>query len=143
MIALDFDQRIQAPIEKAFAYVTDLRRATEWQAGVSESSQTPDGPTQIGTRFRTVRTIFGKRIEATGEVTEFVANEKCAFRSTSGPMQFSLRQTFEPEGEGTRVHLHVEIEGSGLFKVAEGALKNNLAREFEKQARRLREILEG
>jgi uncharacterized protein YndB with AHSA1/START domain len=142
MIELELDQKIKAPIEKVFAYVTDFRQATQWQDGVSESSQTPDGPTQLGTRFSTVRTFLGQRIEATGEVTEFVPSQKCAFRSASGPMQFSMRQTFETAGSETKVHLHVEIEGSGIFKVAEHALKNNLTKEFERQAQRLKNLLE-
>ncbi len=75
MIKLDFTQEIKAPLEKVFAFVTDFRNAAKWQNGVSESSQTPDGPTQLGTKMKTIRTFLGQRLEAAAEVTEFAANQ--------------------------------------------------------------------
>src|SRR4030065_987340 len=100
MIKHDFKLQIKAPLAKVLAYVTDFRNAAEWQNGIIESSQTPDGPTQLGSKFKTVRTLFGQRVEAAGEVTEFVPNKKFAFKSTSGPIHFGFVQTFEPEAEG-------------------------------------------
>jgi uncharacterized protein YndB with AHSA1/START domain len=142
MIKQELTQHIHAPLEKVFALVTDFRRNKEWQNGVIESSQTPDGPTGPGTKFKTVRTFLGQRIEATGEVTEFVANQKFGFKSTSGPMQFSLSQSFAAAEGGTTMHLVVEMEGAGFFKIAEGALGKNIAKEFEAQAEKLKALLE-
>lgn len=143
MIKQELTQHVNAPVEKVFALVTDFRRNKEWQNGVTESSQTPDGPTQLGTQFKTVRTFLGQHIEATGEVTEFVPNQKFGIRSTSGPMQFSMSQTFESTGAGTTMHMVVEMEGSGFFKIAEGALGKNITKEFEAQAEKLKAVLEA
>jgi uncharacterized protein YndB with AHSA1/START domain len=142
MIKQDFAQEIKAPVEKVFAFATDFRNNAQWQDGVSESTQTPDRPTQLGTQFKTVRTFLGQHVEATGEVIEFVPNRKFAFMSTSGPVQFSLAQTFESVPAGTRLTMHVEMEGSGFFKLAEGALAGNLKKTFESQADKLRVLME-
>lgn len=143
MIKEEFSQQINIPVEKVFAYVTDFRKSAEWQNGVIESTQTPDGPAQLGTKFKTTRTLLGQRLEATGEVTEFVPNKKFAFKSTSGPIQFSLVQTFETVAGGTKLIVQVEMEAGGFFKLAEGVLGGNLKKEFESQAAKLKAVLEA
>jgi uncharacterized protein YndB with AHSA1/START domain len=143
MVKQDFTQEIKAPVEKVFAFVSDFRNNSKWQDGVIESTQSPDGPTQVGTKVKDKRTFLGQKLEGTYEVTEFVPNKKVAFKSTSGPIQFSFEQTFESMAGGTKVSAHVEMEGSGFFKLAEGALAGNLKKEFEAQAAKLKTLLES
>ena len=143
MIKHDFKLQIKAPLEKVFAYVTDFRNAAEWQNGIIESSQSPDGPTQMGSNFKTVRTLFGQRVEAAGEVTEFVPNKKFSFKSTSGPINFAFVQTFEPGADGTLLNISIELEAGGFFKLAEGALAGNVKKEFGSQSEKLKSILEA
>ncbi len=142
MIKQDFTQEINAPVAKVFEYVTDFRKNAEWQEGVTESTQTPDGPTQLGTKFKTARTFLGQKLEATGEVTEFVPNQKFAFKTNSGPIQFSLAQTFEATSGGTKLNLHVEMEAGGFFKLAEGAMAGNFKKTMEEQSQTLKTLLE-
>jgi len=143
MITLDFVEQINAPVEKVFAYVTDFRKFAEWQEGVIESTQTPDGPTAMGTKFTAVRTLLGQRLEAGGEVTEFEPNKKCTFKTTSGPIKFNMMQTFEPAGGGTKMSIHIEAEVGGFFKLAEGAVSGNIKKQFEDQAVKLKQLLEA
>ena len=143
MISQDFSQEIDAPVDKLFAYSTDFRNNSEWQDGVIETTQTPDGPTQVGTKVKDVRTFLGRKMDSTFEVTEFEPNKKVAFKSTSGPIQFMFVQNFEPTASGgTKVSVHVEMEGKGFFKIAEGALASNLKKTFEEQSAKLKSILE-
>jgi uncharacterized protein YndB with AHSA1/START domain len=143
MITLDMIEEIRAPIEKVFNYVADFRKYSDWQEGIIESSQTPDGPTGPGTKFKTARTLFGRKLEAGGEVTQFEPNSKFAFTTTSGPISFTLSQTFEPVDGGTRMTVHVEAEASGFFKLAEGMLESNMKKQFEDQTVKLKAMLEG
>ena len=142
MITQDFVQEVSAPVSKVFAFVTDFRRNSEWQDGVIESSQTPDGPTAIGTRFKTVRTLFDQKLEAGGEVTQFEQDKMFGFQTNSGPVKFKLTQKFESAGSGTRMTIHVEVEAGGFFKLAEGALAGNLKKQFEEQGAKLKALLE-
>jgi uncharacterized protein YndB with AHSA1/START domain len=143
MISQDFSQEINAPVEKVFAFSTDFRNNSKWQDGVIETTQTPDGPTQVGTKVKDVRTFLGQKMDSTFEVTEFEPNRKVAFKSTSGPIQFMFVQKFESTGNGTKVSVHVEMEAKGFFKLAEGALGNTLKKTFEEQSAKLKSILEG
>jgi carbon monoxide dehydrogenase subunit G len=143
MVKQDFEFEIKAPLDKVFAFVADFRNNAKWQNGLIESSQTPDGPTQVGSKVTDKRTFLGQKIEGTYEVTEFVPNKKVAFKSTSGPMQFQLAQTFEATPNGTRVSNHVEMEAGGFFKLAEGALAGNLKKEFEANSGKLKTLLEA
>jgi carbon monoxide dehydrogenase subunit G len=143
MVQQDFTQQINAPVEKVFAFVSDFRNNSKWQTGVIESTQTPDGPTQVGTQVKDRRTFLGQKMEGTYEVTEYVPSKKLAFKSTSGPIQFRFAQDFESMGEGTKISVHVEMEAGGFFKPAEGALAGNLKKEFESEAATLKSLLEG
>jgi uncharacterized protein YndB with AHSA1/START domain len=143
MIKQDFSQQINAPVEKVFAFVADFRNNSKWQDGVIESTQTPEGPTQVGTKVRDVRTFLGQKLEGTYEVTEFAPNARIVFKSTSGPIQFQFEQTFESVRGGTKLSAHVEMEAKGFFKLAEGALGNNLKKTFEEQSAKLKSMLEG
>src|SRR5260221_3146386 len=125
MITLDFVEQINAPVEKVFVYVPDFRKFAEWQEGVIESTQTPDGTTAKGTKFTAGRTLLGQRLEAGGEVTEFEPNKKCTFKTTSGPIKFNMMQTFEPAGGGAKRRMHIDAEVCGVFKLADGAISSN------------------
>ena len=143
MIKLDFSERIQAPVERVFEYATDPDTAAEWQDGVIESRKTPSGQTQAGTTMRTVRVLMGQRLESTAEITEYVPNQKYALKTTGGPVQFQLRQTFTPDGDGTRMDTHVEMEPGGSMEVAEPVVARSLREQMENNARKLKEILES
>jgi carbon monoxide dehydrogenase subunit G len=143
MINQEISQEINAPVEKVFAFVTDLRNVTKWQTGIVESTQTPDGPTKVGSQNKIVRTLLGQRVEATIEVTELVPNKKFAARSKSGPLQLGLTQTYESVGAGTKLTFQIEMEAGGFFKLAEGVLAGNMKKELEAQAAKLKQVLEG
>lgn len=141
MVKQDFSGEIKAPVEKVFSFVTDFRNNAMWQNGVIESTQTPDGPTQVGTKVKDKRTFLGQKIEGTYEVTEFVPNKRVSFKSTSGPMQFTFTQTFEPAAGGTKMTMHMEMEAGGLFKLAEGALAGNLKKELDANWEKLTAVM--
>ncbi len=143
MIRRDFTIEIHAPLQKVFAYTTDFRNFVSWQEGVSEATQTPDGPTQANTTFTLTRTFLGRRVQAAGAVTEFVPNQKVAFATTSGPIRIKLVQAFESIPDGTRVTLHLEAEPGGFFKLAKAAMERQLTSMFESQVARLKSILEA
>src|SRR5574341_149821 len=103
MIKQDFTQQINAPVEKVFAFVSDFRNNPKWQNGLIESTQASDGPTQVGTKVKDVRTFLGQKLDSTYEVTEFVPNRKLVFKSTSGPIQFTFTQTFAADSGGTKL----------------------------------------
>ncbi len=143
MIKLDSSDTIKAPVDRVFAYVTDFRTAAEWQDGVIESTQTPDAPTQVGTKVKMIRLLMGQRVDGTGEVTEFVPNQKFAFKTVSGPVKLLLQQTFSSADGGTKVDTHMEMETGGVLKIAEPMVAGNMKQQMQDQAKKLKQILES
>ncbi len=142
MIRLDFTQDIKAPVERVFAYVTDFRRAAEWQDDVVEATPKSNSRPRIGTKVKTVRLLMGERLESMGLVTEYVPNKKFAFKSTSGPVKFSVSQTFTSANGGTRLETHMEMDPADFMQVSEGVVAASLKQQFSQQERKLKEILE-
>jgi hypothetical protein len=143
MIRHDFTVEIKAPLEKVFAFTTDFTNFVKWQDGISQASQSPEGPTRAGTTFTLTRTFLGQRIEAAGNVTEFVPNARCTFKTTAGPMQLSVVQSYESIPAGTRLTLHLEAEPGGFFKLAEGAMERQITAAFDSQVQKLKSLLES
>jgi uncharacterized protein YndB with AHSA1/START domain len=143
MIKLDFSETIKAPVERVFEYATDPDTAAEWQNGVIESRKTPGGQTHQGTTMRTVRVLMGQRLESTAEITEYVPNQKYALKTTGGPVQYNLRQTFTPDGDNTRLETHVEMEPGEAMEVAEPVVARNLREQMENDTKKLKDILES
>ncbi len=143
MIRLDFSQDIKAPVQRVFAYVTDLRTAAEWQDGVIESSPTQKGPMRVGAKLKVVRLLMGERLESKGEVTEFVPNKKFAFKTTSGPVRYNISQTFIASDGGTKLNTHMEMDAGDFMQVSEGMIAVSLRQQFDTQEKKLKEILES
>ena len=142
MIKRDFTIEIKAPPEMVFAYTTDFRNFLSLLEGVSEASQTPDGPTQSDSTFTLTLTFLGRRLHAAGAVTEFVPNRRCAFKTTSSPIRLHLLQTFEPIPGGTRLTIHLEAEPGGFFKLAEPAMDRQLTSALGSLVEELKSVLE-
>ena len=142
MIRLDFTQEIKAPVVRVFNYVTDFRNAAEWQEGVVESTPIKNSRTRVGTKVKMVRLLMGERLQSMGTVTEFVQNKKFAFKSTSGPVRFSMSQTFSAVNGGTRLETHMEMDPADFMQVSEGMVAASLKQQFSAQEQKLKEILE-
>jgi uncharacterized protein YndB with AHSA1/START domain len=142
MIRLDFTQEIKAPVQRVFQYVTDFRTIPEWQDSVVESMAAPRGRTHVGMKVKIVRLFMGERLETAGEVTEYVPNQKFAFKSKGGPVRYNLSQTFSSVNGGTRLDTHMEMDTADYMQVSEGAVAAGLKQQFNEQERKLKEILE-
>jgi uncharacterized membrane protein len=130
------------PVEKVFAFVTDMHNVTRWTPAC-EIRQVGQGPMAVGARFVQVGEILGRRIEATTEVTEYAPPDAFAFKTVSGPIP--LRNTFRffNVSEGTRVEIVGEGEPGSLFKLAGPLFNVAIRKQIETQLEKLKNILEG
>ena len=126
-----------------FTYLTDIEKATEWQAELLEVAQTSTGPMGVGTTIREVRRFMGRRIEAVFLITEFEQDRKMSFKSTSAP--FPMKGQYELEGaeEGTRVTFIIEGELSGVYKMAETIVVHSAKRQMDADFSKLKTLLEA
>ena len=103
MIKIEHSVVVDRPVEEVFAYATDVSKVPEWQTSALEARV--DGPMQAGATGAIVRKFLGRRMESTVRFDEYEPPRKFAIESTSGPVQFHVHQTYEPEGAG-RAYQH-------------------------------------
>jgi hypothetical protein len=77
---------IARPVGDVFTFLANAENDRQWRSGVIEISCT--GGQGVGTTYhQVVAGPGGRRIDADIEITEFIADERIAFRTTSGPVR--------------------------------------------------------
>ena len=143
MATLDFSIEINRPLEEVFAFVSNPENMPRWSSTGSEVKITSAGPIGVGTTYRSVVTILGRRIEVEVEITEYEPNRSFAQKSKSGPFPVESRTTFERVDGGTRVNSTSVAEPGGFFKLAEPLLVRMVKRQFEADFANLKDLMES
>jgi uncharacterized membrane protein len=132
------------PADEVFGFLTDVSNVPSWQSGSIEVHP-PDGSLAVGTTYVQVLKFLGRRIETTLEVTEFEPGRRFALKTRSGPVPFEVRHTLEPaDGDGaTRLHVELEGEPGGFFKLADALVERNAQRQIERDFATLKELVEA
>jgi len=143
MIKVKTSVVINRPVEEVFEYMSDPSNNVQWQSGTIESKQTSEGPAGVGTTTQSVTQFLGKRLESTGEITEYEPNRRVGVKSTSGPIPITATTTFEEVEGGTKVTLEGEGDVSGVFKLAEPIVARTAQRQFEGNYLTLKDVLEA
>jgi hypothetical protein len=142
VIRFDFPIDVTRPVPEVFGYVTDPGNLPEWQ-GTATVEQLTAGPVGVGTRFREVRELLGRRVESISEVSAFEQDRRFDLRIVSGPAPVVDRWAFEAVGGGTRVHFSTEGRAPRLIRPLEPVLAIVLRRRRERHHRRLKLALEA
>ena len=105
----------------------------------------PEDALQVGTTYVEVLRFLGRRMEATIKVTEFEPGRRFSIESLGGPIPFRVRHALEAAsgGDSTRIHVELEGEPGGLFKLAEPVVMRQARRQLEGDFAALKEILEA
>lgn len=129
--------------DAVFDYVTDPAKLSSWQTSNRSVEQLTDGPPGLGSRFRErIKPPLGREFVQVAEFTEFERPRRVHVHIVEGPYPLDGTWTFEPDGEGTRVHFVAEGELGRLMKLLEPLARRGLARQFAAYHRKLRELVE-
>lgn len=143
MIKVEHSVIIKRPVSEVFAFVADPLNNAKWQDGVVESRLDSSGPMGVGSHVVDVRKFLGRDMESKLEVVVFEPNKRIMQKVVSGPMQFELIQTFDPDVDGTRLTVLAHGEPGGFFKLASGIVQKQLESQLQGDAERLKNVLEG
>jgi uncharacterized protein YndB with AHSA1/START domain len=121
-VRIEHTIEVDRPPDVVFAFVTDPQHLPEWQPSTVEVRRSRSGPLEVGERFQEVHAAMGKRLESTVEVAEISALSAFALKILDGPMPLDGRWTFEPAGDGTRVHFLGEANVRGPLRLAQPLL---------------------
>ena len=143
MATLEISIVINRPVEEVFAFLSNPENNPKWVSMSNEVHLTSAGPIGVGTTFRSVVTVLGRRLEGEVEFTEYEPNRSFAQKTTSGPFPVENRITFERVDGGTRVNFTSVAEPGGFFKLAEPLLVRMIKRQFEADFANLKDLMEA
>lgn len=96
----------------------------------------------MGTKFKNVGEMMGRRIEGEMQVIAFEPDSKYGFQMQAGPMQVNVTLTFKTVGTGTKLNLNAQGNPGGLFKLAEGVMTGQVKSMMEGNLAKLKSVLE-
>lgn len=129
--------------EDVFAYITDVSRHPEWQAGLVAANVETDGPVGVGSRVVHRRKLGFGTVAATSEVTAFEPPRLVAFRGLDGPIRGDGAQRVEESGGGSRVSFELEMRGHGIGALMLPMARRQATRQVAESHENLKRILEG
>jgi uncharacterized protein YndB with AHSA1/START domain len=144
VIVLEDEVAVDRPRQQVFDYLTDLRHYPEWQPAITSAGWTSSSGLAAGSRFSLVINGAGRVVEIDGELTEIDPPTHLALRSTRGPARVKAICDFEAasNGRATRIRFHVEMQPTGLLRLAEGVIADRVHRAMPTVLAELRTHLE-
>jgi len=142
MINLDLGTLVDRPMKDVFAFVGDPKNMSKWNSAVVSLEQITPGEVGVGTKFKSVGEMMGRRIEGEMQIIAYEPDTKCSFQMNAGPMQVNINLTFKTAGTGTKISLNAQGNPAGFFKIAEGMLAGRVKTMMEENLARLKSVLE-
>ena len=142
MITFDFGVLVDRPIKDVFAFVSNPNNMSQWNSTVVSLQQAIPGTVEVGTKFKTVGEMMGRRVEGEMQITIHEPDTQCGFQLQAGPMQVNLTFAFKTVGTGTKISLNAQGNPGGIFKLAEGVMAGQVKSMMEGNLARLKPALE-
>lgn len=143
MINLNLSTMIYKPVRQVFDFVTAPENDFQWQYGTLASVGLSEGASAVGTFFRSIGHLMGRRVQSTYEVTEYESNRKYSFKSLSGPLHSQTSYTFEIANGSTRINVSIQANVVNFFQVNEGILEKKMKKQLKENLAMLKDLLEG
>ena len=143
MINFDLNTHIYRPLKHVFGFVTTPENDFQWQYGTLASIQISEGKMCVGSLFRSIGHLVGRRIESVYEVTEFEPDKRYGFKSLSGSMDSHTLFTFEVIKGSTRINISTQVSPGDLFNVVNAIAEKKVKKQYRENLALLKDVLEG
>jgi uncharacterized membrane protein len=135
---------IKCPVDKVFAYTTDVKSWSKWQSTVTEAEQTSPGQMGIGTTFKwTIHGGMGLTTKWTAKVTEYEPNKMWSKNEVTGSSVMESRLSFGPIEGGTKFTLRYDMKIGGFFKLFSPMLVSSTRKSMKVALNNIKSILEA
>jgi uncharacterized protein YndB with AHSA1/START domain len=142
-VLVDQTFSVNRPPDIVFDYLTNPSNLAAWQTSKTSVEQLTAGPPQLGTRVRErTKQPGGKEFEQIVEFTEFDRPTRVHAHIVEGPYPIDGTWSFEPEGDGTRVHFVAAGALRGVMRLLQPVAKHLIARQMAGYHQNLRRNLE-
>ncbi len=143
MIDLNASVDIYRPIQQVFEFISTTENDFQWQYGTLESARVSAGAKGVGTFFRSIGHVMGRRLLGTFEITEYETDKRYGFRSLSGPLESRTLYTFETARGSTRVNISTQVSAMDASEVDPKKFEKQLKRHLKENLVLLKDLLES
>jgi len=141
MVKLSADVKVNRPIEKVFAWLTNPANQGKFDKSSLKMDALTPGPWRAGTQFRELRDLGGRKTEVLSEIAELETNRRFVIRSKTGPGWLGT-WNFEPEGTGTRLRWTGQLTMRGFARLLEPLISRQMTAQISKQFAELPQLIE-
>jgi hypothetical protein len=143
MINLNLSTMIYRPIRQVFDFMSTPENDFQWQYGTLAAVRLSEGVNEVGTFFRSIGHLMGRRVESTFEVTDYEPNRKYGFKSLSGPLESYTSYTFVTERGSTRIDISTQMNPDDLLQLNEAVLEKKMRKQLKENLALLKDLLEA
>lgn len=134
---------MRRPLSEVFEFMADLDKLPLWLDGCRRAWSPSGDPRRVGARVIHEDEFMGQTFEAHFDVVEWEDNSKMVFEAVSGPFRGRSEETFEAEGESTRVQIRVTGEPAGFLKTVGWLAGRRAQRQIDSSLDNLKRLLES
>ncbi|WP_406306411.1 SRPBCC family protein [Streptomyces sp. NBC_00885] len=137
---------IGPPVEEVFAFLADGTNDPKFSPRVLEITKAPDGPTEVGTVFRSTVKDAGMTTKREIRISEFVPPGTLRWTETSKNIVVSKEGGYdlEPTPEGnTRLRIFNSLEGHGIGKLIVGLALSAARKDADAFGQRIKAAVEA
>jgi hypothetical protein len=143
MIHLNVSTMICRPVNQVFDFVSDPENDFQWQYGTLAAARLPGGADRLGSFFRTIGHLLGRRLQGIFEVTEYEPNRKYTFRSISGPLHLQTSYSFEIASGCTKISIVTQANAVTILDMNERLLESKMKKQLKENLALLKGLLEA
>ncbi|MFE9258271.1 SRPBCC family protein [Streptomyces sp. NPDC006879] len=137
---------VNRPVEEVFAYLADGRNDPEFSPRVQKIERTPEGPTAVGTVFRSTVKDAGMKTGRQFRINVLEPPRTVRWNEISNNLVTASEGGYDleplPDGS-TRVRIYNVLEGHGLGKLIVGLALSAARRDAPDFGRRIKTAIEA
>ena len=143
MISVKVSIVINRPIGEVFDFLSNMENNMKWRTSQQEVQKLSEGPIGVGTTYRMVNRFLGRRLETEAEVIEYEPDRKYTTRDKSETLPLKAQRIFEAVEGGTLVTFIINVDPSGIVKIAAPLVAARAKRSLESDAANLKDLMEA
>jgi carbon monoxide dehydrogenase subunit G len=116
---------VPVPIEDAFDYLAEFSSTQEWDPGVSEAEMLTPAPVALGSQFRVVAGVAGRKVPLTYEITNYDRPHRVTVRAENSSTISEDTITFtsvtgtSADGDHLSVRYDADLRLKGAYRLLE------------------------
>jgi hypothetical protein len=142
MLNLNVSTMIYQPVKQVFDFMSTPENDFQWQYATLETARLSESVNGIGSFYRSISNLMGRRNISTFEVTEYKPNKKYSFKSLSGPLRSQTSYSFETSKSCTKINISMQANVIDFFQKDESLVEKHLRRQLKENLAMLKVLLE-